>query len=1124
MAKKVKQDRTTRQSIHKIWGRLGLQNWQEILNTNKRENGFVPAGDGLLKGLCLNPDHADTTPSCFINVNRGFVKCFGCGMYESDPLRVLALIMKLPPAEIVQRLQTKYNINFLPKRVTAELEAHRINLAVKEEIYQATHQMMCTGIADINNPENAFVKRGVDWLVNERKIPIDTLQLLPIGVMPELAKLQECVLDRYVVKRAAYQQNATDKPEPTDLTQQVFDYLCNSIQGPKYIGGLVIPLHVNPKEIGRIKLREAGAKEFNVVEDAYEDSMGLFGLGWEQYSVFYGTNSPIDYAYVVEGEFDALSVMAQFMVAGKATYPIVSAGGMSTSQNLEYILKTSGIKRAYYIGDTYEAEGETVVQDWLAHTFELPVHIFNGWSKLPNVKDLDEAVVTLGEPAVTDVIYTNVHDNFVSPPQWAYMRADRDMANTNSTEIRTLMEIAAMHGMYIHNRIDAEYYTHHIASDYGLNENILKREIATRENTEDGFILRCSDALSSLMYIVGTDVKGNNRCALAFDKQRKRFNNIKLESTQSAAQELAPIVGTLYDFVQDFVGYPTFLDTGEEGGLNRENITRKLGFYIKEAISKMTAGAPDLATAVTRKQGYHVVPTATGKKEYIVCGSDIFKINRYENDISYQKLEGPTDEGIVFDIGISSTIKAPWYPGGLSVEKLTANRNVDLRQLYEDLCKVYDVAFTFKHQEVTVKLVAALLMVYAIMDAFLHPIIVFMTGDSNSGKSNFVSTIIPHGYQGQQLLFCGQSADEYTPASVATMANHSTLVLCLDEFESSDVSKRENTKKIFEMFRSLVSGEATRERGRPDGSSYQMHFRCPIIYSAIQGAERIQDVNRLIRIETKRVDLKDNPGTIMHREFTDEQFESMQTRLNLGMYLHAPALAALELKMKDSYDELKALVPVKLNWRLSSSFFAVLALMEHIGVDWRAFFRDYVMAHEHEIDQAATMSESETYLNAMMYNATLPQQDRPPASIAQLMISPERRNEINIASCGVYFDANLKMVLFLLDQAVPKLLPTHMKYSGLSGSRMKEILDRHPAALNPNAIKQSGILRKVGSFLGAGIRLHDVTVLHADAWLTSADEYTQHVAEEQKAKEQEDNGKVEEPTEKAATRIAYPED
>ena len=50
----------------------------------------------------------------------------------------------------------------------------------------------------------------------------------------------------------------------------------------------------------------------------------------------------------------------------------------------------------------------------------------------------------------------------------------------------------------------------------------------------------------------------------------------------------------------------------------------------------------------------------------------------------YEQLEGPSENGIIFDVGIKGNVEEPWFPGGLSVKKLNDGENVDLKKLYDD--------------------------------------------------------------------------------------------------------------------------------------------------------------------------------------------------------------------------------------------------------------------------------------------------------------------------------------------------------------------------------------------------------------------------------------------------------
>jgi hypothetical protein len=166
-----------------------------------------------------------------------------------------------------------------------------------------------------------------------------------------------------------------------------------------------------------------------------------------------------------------------------------------------------------------------------------------------------------------------------------------------------------------------------------------------------------------------------------------------------------------------------------------------------------------------------------------------------------------------------------------------------------------------------------------------------------------------------------------------------------------------------------------------------------------------------------------------------------------------------------------------------------MALLRFLEEDWKVFFREFLIKNESTIIQAATTSESETFVNAMVYNSVIKCEGvTNPTSIALLLIAPESRGEINASSCGVFYDGEQRLLLFLLDQAIPKLLPATLQSKGMTGSHLKSTLERHPAALKPHEVTNSKILRKIGPFLGAGIKPQDVVVLHADRWLEANNE------------------------------------
>jgi hypothetical protein len=286
-------------------------------------------------------------------------------------------------------------------------------------------------------------------------------------------------------------------------------------------------------------------------------------------------------------------------------------------------------------------------------------------------------------------------------------------------------------------------------------------------------------------------------------------------------------------------------------------------------------------------------------------------------------------------------------------------------------------------------------------------------------------------------------------------------------------------------------------RGRPDGSYVVNHIRLPVIYAAIQGAEKPQDLNRMLLVEMQKIRGKNSPANVILDEFGGEKIKEMAHKIATVMYPHALTLARYEKEMRQNFKELQATMPFQVEWRYASSLFSIMALLRFLEQDWKMFFRNFLIKNESTILQASTISESETLVNAMLYNSVIKSDGNlNDISIALLLIAPESRTAINTSSCGVFFDGEQRLLLFLLEQAVPKLLPQSLRPRGLSGSYLKGTLERHPAALKPHEVISSKILRKVGPYLGAGIKPQDVIVLHADQWLESNNESIDTIEQE----------------------------
>ena len=1093
-----KKNRLTRGQLFKLWTHIGVDGWLNELNEHQAANRFTTIAPNVLKGLCVHADHQDTAPSAFLYVARGYYKCHGgsCEYYESNAVRFMAAIHRCSFAEALRHIIDRYKPSFIHRQTQETLDAEHKNQRVKHEIFGASHDIMCAALGDPTSAVAKSVQKGLDWLIQDRKIPKGILQSLPVGLMPELSHLALQLTRRHNKHLNAWKgqfkkgKKLTTAP-PVSIAEDAVQYLISAVNDPDFVhGGIVFPLHVSPTEIGRIKLRVPQAdKKFVIADDDFEDLLGLYGLGWGMNKDFLGSDTAGNLAYLVEGEMDALSMFAHYAVKGHLTFPVFSVGGKGGAKYIEPILSSVGVTDAYLVGDAPQKQGDDIAQMWLSHIHKMPTKVFVGWKALGNSGDVDEALHDHGITKVLDVLWEKREDHFIPPWNWAYDRAMTSLDMVAENDIRALMEGAAMHGRYLHHRLDREHFIDAVASQLNLNPHILKREINSQDHTELGFISACADTLRDLFAVIGTQKTPRGRGLLLYNRGDGSFQTVQLGSATEATGLLAPFCGTLINFVQEYVGAPGFLtfpDPGEPEKRVVPALVKELNNFIPLALAEMTQGAVDLEQSVRKSQGYHCLNVDGVKEEFIVCGKKIFRMDRTSGIPEYTQLDSPIYKKVLFDTGMNDPEKGiEWYPAGLTTDLLhKAQKEADLQTLYDDLVKLYSEAFRFKHHEVTAQLMAALIMSFPAMSALSHPVMVFITGDQSSGKTSLMSTLSNLGPPGMRLLYSSSGHFKYSAPSVGRTADAISTCLCLDEFENSQDGTGDAIRTILEMLRGQITGESDRMVASGSSGIRRESYRLPVVFAAIQGADRPQDLSRLLQIETQKIEFRISPAQVMKQLFTKERVQKMTQDLNLGMFSSALDLAKMEGAFLDELPSIQKELKVQLEWRLASNLAAPIAIMRLLGRDWKGFLKSYVEKNEHEIVRLGSISETEQALTNILYAPIESTEPREPNTfIAQLLVNPEQRPLINAANKGIFFDDETNRLLIQVDLGV-FMIPQHLRRN-MTGQHLKNLLGRHPAALDSRQILSSGIIKKAVPFLGAGVRLQDVVVVDITRWMDS---------------------------------------
>lgn len=1108
----------TREHKKKIWRLISPEMWVDIAKENSGVgSSYSVYSATCAKGLCPHPDHHESNPSFTINLEHGYANCFGCGFKTDDPVYLYSVITQKTLVDSLQDLQTRFKISFLPKGLSNQLEHQRLHDAMKLAMFSVCHDELIDAIANECTGEYAYAKDAVEWLLNLRQIDVDVLPVLPIGVMPTTARISEKLTNKYLA-RIATKQSATPEEIATQGLDKIEDYANLAIEylaelnrgNNDPIGSIVFPLASSTTTISRFKLRKPKeGHHWYLLEDPYETYVGIFGLNWEQYSTCWKTDEKQS-VLLVEGEMDCLSMMAYMAKNGTIPMPVCSISGKSTTVGIEDRFLCAGIDKLYLIGDAPDkkssngnnAGGESVVRKWLTDLDKVHSYVFTdeAWASLAPANDPDNAFHNGAvDPQLAFDTFFNTADNYVPAGNWVYDIAYRQMSSINATDYRRLMEVATEYGSILRNKLDREVFVDQVVLDFPkLKADPLKQSLNANLQTEDGFIERCKNALMDMVFIIGTERGQSQRMLVAINSKTQGIHKIKIDQPTSIAQELSPIAGAPTLFIRDHVGFPSFLpDPGEEEGNGMlKEVSDKVRFYLNEAVLGMTKGAPDLKETKLLGQGYHyIVKEDKLVGEYIVEGGDVFKINRDNTRTDYSKLAGPRDGSFIFDTGYmrNGIVDDHWYPGGFTVDKLRSGNDVDIHKLFDDTEEFYTQLFFFKNHHIVPRMLAAQAMYYVINNIFPRQNSLFLAGETSSGKSSFASTISPiNSTSDMRILYAAHGYTRFTEAGVRRAVDGTRLVTVLDEAESDSESGRaEAVKATLELFRgNLMGNSSTLKAGSGAGGTYTTDVFAPLVMCAINGVEKAQDFNRLLFIETQKVVGRDSPLNIVRKNFPPGYAVDIAKRLAVGIYPHATAIRARNDLIETQYSEFKNFLPAKMEYRYASGLFCILAVLDYLGKNWQEFLMDFVGAHKENIERAAIVSESTTYLSSMMHNPVIeiPSNEhgisRRVASIAQLLGNPALRQHINLSACGIFFEESTNLLLVLLDQAIVRLLPSMYTQSGkLKSPQLRQHLMRNNLALSEEEVVRSKIISRSHNVLGQGVRPHDVVVLRASDWV-----------------------------------------
>jgi hypothetical protein len=1080
---------TIKTHIRKIWEEVSLTAWKEIL-TEAGSSKWDIRGKSL-RGCCPFPGHSDNSPSCYINTEKKFVKCFGCGAFESNPVKFVSIITASSWSTALKILKDK-GVKSLPVKVVQELQEAQLRAELKDEIAKACNDCLVSAILNPNDANNAYAQPLIKYL-QTRGVPInkDCIKWLPIGVLPP-----------WVLLRANISQ-------PDKAQEYLKDWLT-----AEFLGSLVFFYHKTPTELSRFKLRadflrkNTQAKDIVYVKDEHEDSLGFFGLA-NYRSKYGGVSSSGLEAVLVEGEFDCLAHLINYYNTG-ITYDIVLGVGGAAASSPDLLKEECGVDKLLLLMDHPDHNGDEIAKGILRST-KLPSRVFT-WPGCVDSKDPDDAIKKHGwDKWLSTITEIDTHDiksvhrrYFDTAHKWLVRVTAKELAGIDRDDLTSIKKIVGANGTCLKDPDVQRLFATEITKYVPLSLSTVLEIIVGNDPSEEGLVSRIIQALRQEFFFIGSiEGKGSDAVIKAWHRRKKEPREWRVSKANELFGLLAIDIGPAVTWVRENVGVPSFVTTkykanGSPAEVSLIDQNAALRKYIEFALDTISSELPTLKSLQEVKAGAHYLTANLGHGDEtmwaLVNGHDVY-LGRYINkQLIWSILDGPSIGHYHFNIS-----RAAWSREIKSCHDLEQGKNYSVEKTYSDLVGLINSAWGLLDGITDCKYLAAAMMVNAISSCLPRQLYTLLNGARGTGKSKLLDLVAGAEPRLRLVESTSDVQQAYTSAGFRKDMNNCALGAALDEFEDDrDDSHSNQVRAILRDIRGLTNAPECRiTRGNVESADATVYtLKCQIWACAINYLREEADISRFMQIHTIKEDDKSDPHTVVLDTYSEEELTEIRRGISVGLFDKVPTFLEYVSELRSYYsqpdkmEELSRKAGVAVPSRFLDGVVITAAMVKLANNDPHKYIQEVICAkvnllniitestHEKDLMGAILSSKVEYKRQGMDIRNT---------TIRTILSNPTDRHRLVEMDCGLNYveveskdrDSKTYMQKWLIvmwPDVLRNLLSKTNRYAKETPERLKRMGDSSHSAVPYNtARKKAGALKQ---FLGPGISSSEITIFN----------------------------------------------